>query len=134
MHKYIFLFLLSLIVGCTSAAPTLNGRAYRLDTGPHSIPVTLYFDTYGNHYTGTFMNDYAGFYTVSGTQEDPRVDFRNVNVLRDNYRTAHLKAEDRYLSLLAAMKYFRIEKDRLYLSGRRGETLEFIQTNYIPEE
>lgn len=134
LKRFSLLLFILLTVSCSSVPPALNGRAYRLATGPHRIPVTLYFDTYGNHYTGTFINDYAGFYTTAETDNDHRVDFGNVNVLRDNYKTTHQKIEDRYLNYLAGEKFFRIEKDRLYLTDRHGETLEFIQTNYIPEE
>ena len=129
--------ILSLLAGilmfsaCSAQEPdSFIGKEYKLTQAPNNAEITLGFDGKENRYFGkAAVNNYFGAYTLEG--ED--LSFGPAGATMMAGPEVLMAAEQEYLQFLADVKSYKLEGNKLILTGADGKTLVFEETGKVAE-
>lgn len=129
--------ILSLLAGilmfsaCSAQEPdSFIGKEYKLTQAPNNAEITLGFDGKENRYFGkAAVNNYFGAYTLEGEN----LSFGPAGATMMAGPEVLMTAEQEYLQFLADVKSYKLEGNKLILTGADGKTLVFEETGTVTE-
>lgn len=129
--------ILSLLAGilmfsaCSAQEPdSFIGKEYKLTQAPNNAEITLGFDGKENRYFGkAAVNNYFGAYTLEGEN----LSFGPAGATMMAGPEVLMTAEQEYLQFLADVKSYKLEGNKLILTGADGKTLVFEETGKVAE-
>lgn len=129
--------LFSLILGtllfaaCTAETPdSFVGKEYKLQNAPANAEITLGFDGKENRFFGkSAINNYFGSYTLDGD----KITFGPAGATMMAGPQELMTAEQEYLQFLPTVKHFKLDGEKLILSGADGKELVFEETGTVSE-
>ncbi len=129
--------ILSLLAGilmfsaCSAQEPdSFIGKEYKLTQAPNNAEITLGFDGKENRYFGkAAVNNYFGAYTLEGEN----LSFGPAGATMMAGPEVLMTAEQEYLQFLADVKSYKLEGNKLILTGADGKTLVFEETGTVAE-
>ena len=127
--------LFSLILGtllfaaCTAETPdSFVGKEYKLQNAPANAEITLGFDGKENRFFGkSAINNYFGSYTLDGD----KITFGPAGATMMAGPQELMTAEQEYLQFLPTVKHFKLDGEKLTLSGADGKELVFEETGTV---
>lgn len=128
---------MSLIAGilmfsaCSAQEPnSFIGKEYKLTQAPNNAEITLGFDGKENRYFGkAAVNNYFGAYTLEGEN----LSFGPAGATMMAGPEPLMTAEQEYLQFLSDVKSYKLEGNKLILTGAEGKTLTFEETGTVSE-
>lgn len=129
--------ILSLLAGilmfsaCSAQEPnSFVGKEYKLTRAPNNAEITLGFDGKENRYFGkAAVNNYFGAYTLEGEN----LSFGPAGATMMAGPEPLMTAEQEYLQFLADVKSYKLEGNKLILTGAEDKTLTFEETGTVSE-
>ena len=129
--------ILSLLAGilmfsaCSAQEPdSFIGKEYKLTQAPNNAEITLGFDGKENRYFGkAAVNNYFGAYTLEGEN----LSFGPAGATMMAGPEPLMTAEQEYLQFLSDVKSYKLEGNKLILTGAEGKTLTFEETGTVSE-